>query len=113
MEKQVEEGLNSKNGHTIGHRYVPNDNAEAASSVIATVVLCVGLIVTVYCLITLTTTKVVDPTYEYSVHYNTVFQPSGLLISIGVLLATLSTWALLRVVENISLTLKAMCFKMK
>ncbi len=87
--------------------------AESTLNVIAIIVLWAGIIGTVFCLFTLTTTKVVDPTYHYSIHYDTVFNPAGLAISIGVLVSTLTTWALLRVVANISKTLKEINAKMK
>lgn len=91
----------------------PQSNAaENVLNVIANVVLWVGLIVTLFCLFTLTTTKVVDPTYHYSIHYDTVFNPGGLVISVGVLLSTVTTWALLKVVANISKNLKEINAKM-
>lgn len=91
----------------------PNNSTENALNVIAGIVLWGGIIATVFCLFALTTTKVVDPTYKYSIHYDTVFNPGGLVISIGVFLSTLTTWALLRVIANISTTLKQINSKMK
>ena len=90
-----------------------NNSAEKALNVIAYIVLWGGIIATVFCLFALTTTKVVDPTYTYSIHYDTIFNPGGLVISIGVFLSTLTTWALLRVIANISTTLKDINSKMK
>lgn len=80
--------------------------AENTLTTIAGIVLWVGIIGTIFCLFTLTTTKVVDPTYTYHIHYDTIFNPAGLAISIGVLLSTITTWALLKVIANISKTLK-------
>ncbi len=87
--------------------------AENTLNVIAVVVLWVGIIGTIFCLCTLTTTKVVDPTYHYSIHYDTIFNPGGLAISIGVLLSCVTTWAVLKVMVNISKTLKEINSKMK
>lgn len=87
--------------------------AENTLNTIAAIVLWVGIIGTIFCLFTLTTTKVVDPTYHYSIHYDTIFNPSGLAISIGVLLSTLISWALLKVIANISITLKEINSKIK
>lgn len=86
--------------------------AENTLTTIAGIVLWVGIIGTIFCLFTLTTTKVVDPTYTYSIHYDTIFNPAGLAISIGVLLSTITTWALLKVIANISKTLKEINSKM-
>lgn len=87
--------------------------AENTLNVIATIVLWAGIIGTIFCLFTITTTKVVDPTYTYSIHYQTLFNPAGLAISIGVFVSALTTWALLRVVANISTSLKEINSKMK
>ena len=87
--------------------------AENTLKVIATVVLWAGIIGTIFCLFTLTTSKVVDPTYHYSTHYDTIFNPAGLAISIGVLVSTLTMWAMLKVIANISTTLKEINSKMK
>ena len=90
-----------------------NNAAENTLNVIAGIVLWVGIIGTIFCLFTLTTTKVVDPTYHYSIHYDTIFNPSGLAVSIGVLLSTLTTWAVLKVIANISISLKEINSKIK
>lgn len=87
--------------------------AENTLKGIATLVLWAGIIGTIFCLFTLTTTKVVDPTYHYSIHYDTIFNPAGLAISVGVLLSTLISWALLKVIANISISLKEINSKMK
>ena len=90
-----------------------NNAAENTLNVIAVTVLWVGIIGTLFCLFTLTTTKVVDPYYTYSIHYNTVFNPSGLAVSVGVLLSSLTTWAVLKVIANISISLKEINAKIK
>lgn len=90
-----------------------NNAAENTLNVIAGIVLWVGIIGTVFCLFTLTTTKVVDPNYTYSVHYKSIFNPSGLAVSVGVLLSSLTTWAVLKVIANISISLKEINSKIK
>lgn len=90
-----------------------NNAAENTLNVIAGIVLWVGIIGTVFCLFTLTTTKVVDPNYTYSVHYKSIFNPAGLAVSIGVLLSSLATWAVLKVISNISISLKEINSKIK
>ncbi|MDE7118880.1 MAG: hypothetical protein K2O61_09630 [Bacteroidaceae bacterium] len=91
-----------------------DNSCENALATIANIVLGVGIVGTLFCLVTLTTTKVIDPTtYHDSVRYDTVFNPGGLAISVGVLFSTITTWALLRVIANISKTLKEINSKMK
>ena len=87
--------------------------AENALNITATIVLWAGIIGTIFCLFTLTTSKVVDPTYHYSIHYDTIFNPAGLAISIGVFVSTLTMWAMLKVIANISTTLKEINSKIK
>lgn len=89
------------------------NSAENTLKGISTFVLWAGIIGTLVCLFTLTTTKVVDPTYQYSIHYDTVFNPEGLVISFGVLISSITTWSLLRVIANISTSLKEINAKMK
>lgn len=90
-----------------------NTAVEKTLNTIATIVLWVGIICTVFCLATLTTTKVINPSYHYSIHYDTIFNPSGLVISVGVLISSLISSALLKVIANISITLKEINSKMK
>lgn len=106
----IEESVNN------GDSEIQSTTSNAAENTlykIAAIVLWVGIIGTVYCLFTLTTTKVIDPTYHYSIHYDTIFNPSGLAISVGVFLSTLISWALLKVIANISITLKEINSKIK
>lgn len=100
-----------------------NNAAENTLNIIANIVLWVGIIITIVCLFTLTTNKVVDPAYTYAIEYDiaqyetvqykTVFNPSGLAVSIGVLLSSLTTWAVLKVITNISISLKEINAKIK
>ena len=74
-----------------------NKNAEDTLDSVASLILVLGIIGTVFCLFTLTTTKVVDPDYHYSTQYITIFNPVGIAISIGVLFSTITTWAVLKI----------------
>lgn len=105
--------LNANDSNTESNSETESNAAENTLNVIAGIVLWVGIIGTIFCLFTLTTTKVVDPTYHYSIHYDTIFNPAGLAISIGVLLSTLTTWAVLKVLVNISKSLKEINAKIK
>lgn len=110
----IEEYTDPNNPNTSANEVAgSNNSAENTLNVIAGITLWVGIIGTIFCLLTLTTTKVVDPTYKYSIHYDTIFNPAGLAISIGVLFSTIVTWALLRVIANISTSLKEINSKIK
>lgn len=109
----IEEQSSNSSPHPGSIGSAQDNSSENALATIANIVLGVGIVGTLFCLVTLTTTKVVDPTYHYSVHYDTVFNPGGLAISVGVLFSTITTWALLRVIANISKTLKEINSKMK
>lgn len=90
-----------------------NNAAENTLNVIATIVLWVEIISALLCLFFLTTKEEMDTNYYYSIHYTTVFNPVGIYMSIGVLLSTLTTWSLLKVIVNISKTLKEINSKLK
>lgn len=110
----IEESTSKSNSNNSTNEVVESNNsAENTLNVIAGITLWVGIIGTIFCLFTLTTTKVVDPTYTYSIHYDTIFNPAGLAISIGVLFSTIVTWALLRVIANISTSLKEINSKIR
>ena len=81
-------------------------SAERTLKIIASIVLVVGIIATI---ILLTTTVWVDIGVGIK---HVVFNPSALVITIGVLLSTLISWALLRVLANISINLKNINSKM-
>lgn len=107
----IEESTSKSNSNNSTNEVVESNNsAENTLNVIAGITLWVGIIGTIFCLFTLTTTKVVD---TYSIHYDTIFNPAGLAISIGVLFSTIVTWALLRVIANISTSLKEINSKIR
>ncbi len=89
-----------------------NNAAENTLSVIATIVLWMGIISALLCLFFLSTKEEIDTNY-YGIHYNTVFTPVGIYVSIGVLLSTLTTWSFLKVIANISKTLKEINSKLR
>lgn len=86
---------------------------ESKLNKLSNVVLWGGIVCTIFCLFTLTTTKTVDPTYHYSIHYDSTFNPMGLVISAGVLISSLVASVFLKVVANISETLKDINSKIK
>ena len=71
--------------------------AETTLSVIATIVLIGGIIGALICLFTITWVKV---------GWDTVFNPMGLITAISMLLVSLTIWASLSVLSNISISLK-------
>ena len=110
----IEESSSSNSSNNSTNEVVESNNsAENTLNVIAGITLWVGIIGTIFCLNTLTTTKVVDPTYKCSIHYDTIFNSAGLAVSIGVLFSAIVTWALLRVIANISTSLKEINSKIK
>lgn len=83
----------------------PNDNnsAETTLETIANITLGIGIIASVVMLFTICFIQ--NPEYHY--HKDLIFNPSGFAITCGTLLSTLAAWATMRVLANISLTLKA------
>lgn len=81
-------------------------STESTLKTIANIVLAFGVIATI---ILLTTTVWVDVGVYIT---DIVFNPSALVVSIGVLLGTLISWALLRVLADISINLKEINSKM-
>lgn len=77
-------------------------SAENLLTIVAGFILALGIIATVILACTTLQTEV------YNGYYNEdVFNPMGFAITLGTLLSTLATWAVLRVIANISLRLKA------
>ncbi|MEJ6682240.1 MAG: hypothetical protein QNL21_09115 [Flavobacteriales bacterium] len=77
-------------------------SAENALQAIAATVLIGGIISTIICLFTIV--AVDSGKYEYI--DDKVFNPAGLATTIGVLLISLTIWASLKVLSNISVSLK-------
>lgn len=87
----------------------PSYTAETTLTVIANIVLVVGIIVGLICLFTICW---VD-SGKYSYSRDTVFNPSGFMGTIGVFVSSIVTWAVLKVFANISTNLKQINAKMK
>ncbi len=88
-----------------------DNSAEGTLNTIAWITLIVGIIAAIICLCTVcwTTTTVVVEHYTYSDDITqdvTTFNPMGFAMTIGIFLSSLASWAFMRVISNISLTLK-------
>lgn len=77
-------------------------SAESTLTSIGGIILVLGIIATVILACTTLQTKVYNGYY-----HDEQFNPMGLAITLGTFLSTLATWAVLRVIANISLRLKA------
>lgn len=84
------------------------NSAEKTLQGVATFIMICGIISTIICLFSMTFIDV-DTGY----HKETVFNPSGFAVTVGVLLSTLISWSTMMVLANISLTLKDIKKKMK
>lgn len=78
------------------------NGAEKTLSTIATIVLVCGIIATVISLCTIVWIQ--NPSYTYI--EDKIFSPSGFITTITILFSSLISWSLLKVIANISLTLK-------
>ena len=77
-------------------------SAEETLTTVGGIILAIGIAATV--ILAFTTLK----TETYNGYYHEEqFNPMGLALTLGTLLSTLATWAVLRVIANISLRLKA------
>ena len=77
-------------------------SAENTLTTVGGIILTLGIIATVILACTTLKTEVYNGYY-----HEDQFNPMGLVITLGTLLSTLATWAVLRVIANISLRLKA------
>ena len=85
------------------------NSAEKTLATIADIILVVGIIVTVVCLFTLCFVEVPKSMYRTEKE----FSPSGFATTIMVLFSSLISWSVMKVLSNISLTLKAINSKIK
>lgn len=81
-----------------------DNSAENTLATIATIVLIFGIIASLVCLFTLTSIEV---------GYHKEFNPAGLGYTVMVLMSTLISWSVMKVLSNISLTLKDINGKIK
>ena len=86
-----------------------NNSAENTLTVIANIVLVCGIIASVICLFTIVWVR--DPGYTYI--KKTIFNPTGFATTIMILMSSLISWSFMKVLANISLTLKDINKKMK
>ena len=86
-------------------------SAEKTLNGIAVFTLIVGIIGALICLLTICWVEVPKAGYTYLTEK--VFSGSGFATTIGILIGSLATWALLKVIANISITLKEMNKKIK
>ena len=80
-----------------------NNSAENTLTVIANLVLGIGIIASVIMLCSICFIQ--NPEYHYHKEY--IFNPTGFAMTCGTLLTSLTAWASMKVLANISLTLKA------
>lgn len=76
------------------------ENAENTLRIVANIILIIGVLATIVLLFTIVVVK--DPLH----HYQKVFSSEGFSVTVGTFLTVLVTWALLRVIANISYRLK-------
>lgn len=86
-----------------------NNSAENTLTVIANVVLVCGILASVICLFTIVWVR--NPAYTYIDKY--MFNPSGFATTIMIVMSSLISWSFMKVLANISLTLKDINKKMK
>lgn len=114
MEENVNEVLGvSENTTTEAPKEVEvqkvDNSAEVTLLTIATIVLWCGIIASVICFSTMVIIK--DPSYHYHTKY--IFNSAGFATTIMVLFSTLIGWGVLKVLANISITLKSINSKIK
>ena len=85
------------------------NGAETTLEIIANIVLVCGIIASIICLFNIVWVQ--NP--EYHSIDDKIFSPSGFVITVMVLASSLISWSFMRVLANISVTLKAMNKKMK
>ena len=95
----------SNEANAVNETNAPKDNnsAENTLGTIANITLGIGIIASVVMLFTICFIE--NPEYHY--HKELMFNPTGFAMTCGTLLSTLAAWASMKVLANISLTLKA------
>ena len=101
MEKQVNEILGVSEISTTEE--IESISDEKSLKTIVNIILIVGIISSLILLFTVTIIQVKG---EYSFKNETIFSSSGFVITIGTLFSSIALWAFLRVIANISITLK-------
>ena len=88
-----------------------NDSAEKTLNIVADILLALGIVSTLVCAFTICFVETLKPGY-YTVT-ETSFNPTGFAITVAIFLSSLASWSIMRVVANISLTLKEINKKVK
>ena len=88
-----------------------NNSAEDTLTIIANIVLVCGIIATFFCIFTICFVKGIKPGHYYI--EETQFNPIGVVTTLIVLFSSLISWSFMKVLANISLTLKEINKKMK
>jgi amino acid permease len=73
---------------------------------IATIILFVGIGISVFMFFSMTFVQIAPPLYEYSSKPEYVFKPIGLIQTVITLISSIGVWGLIRVICNISISLK-------
>lgn len=89
--------------------YMEITSAENTLSVIATITLIAGIICTFICLLTM----VFVDSGRFGSSTNLVFSPTGFIITLSVLFSSLITWALLRVISDISYNIRRTNYELR
>lgn len=118
MEENVNEALGLVNSETpiapkkeVQEVKIVDNSAEKTLATIANIVLLLGIIGTLICIFTLTFIDVPKSGYHYRTEK--AFSPSGFATTVMVLFSTLISWSVMKVLSNISLTLKDLNSKVK
>lgn len=77
---------------------------ENVLSVLSVIILVCGILATLICAFTITTIET---------RYDTEFNPAGFGITISILVGSLISWSIMKVLANISITLKEIYKKLK
>ena len=101
----------SSSQQQVNEKKTDDNSAENTLNTIAWITLIVGILAALICLFTVcwTTTTVVTHHYTYipdDTKEVTTFNPMGFAMTMGISLSSLASWAFLRVISHISLTLK-------
>lgn len=78
--------------------------AEKVLSVLSVIILVCGIIATLICAFTITTIEA---------RYETEFNPAGFGITVSILVGSLISWSIMKVLAHISITLKEIYKKLK
>ena len=110
MEEQVNEILGVSESSPIQEREKTFDDLiteENTLKVIANVILIVGIISSLILLFTVAIIQIqIKGEYSFEDKTETIFNASGFVITIGTFFSSIALWAFLRVIGNISITLK-------